>query len=808
MTCKRIVTLLILAALLGLPVTPSASVGSQANTYIVNSKDADPDANPGNGICATAGGKCTLVAAIQEANADGVNSIIHFAHSFSGTEFINGCSLPGLAADNTTIDASDQWDTTYDRPGVEIMGGPGDLLVIQSDWNTVRGILFGGTDNNGIHIQGGNFNVIGGSGTHQRNVFHSGRGVWVEWTATNNVITSNYFGTIDGEYVVSSTEGIRLHAGATNTTIEHNLISGHTSYGIYLLEADNNYVRDNIIGANAFKSAPLPNANSVTVYFGILNTIGPDNWIVGNTSHGVDLISADDNVVTGNTIGYCFYNLENGGDGIHLINAHNNQINANAVRCNDGNGVHVESSDGSIIQGNGIGGNGQDGVYIVDSPNTQIGGSGSNEGNSIGDNGANGVHLDGTGAHDISVAGNDIGLSIGAFDAGNHGHGVLVENGSYSNTIGGTGAGEGNWIAWNDRSGIYLSGSDTHANIVVGNVIGAPINWDWEAPNGHHGIGIYAGAHDNFIGVLGLGNTILSSGWSGIAIVNSDDNLVLCNHIGTDGADVNWGNSYYGVVVGGSGNGIGANEIAYNGTHNGTDNGQAGVLVDGASAIANTITTNSIHDNDGPGIELVNGGNHGLGAPTINQASCQGPVIGTSCAGCTVEIFSDNADEGRVYEGSTTADATTGAFSWSGMVNGPNVTATSTHPVGHTSSFATPFNVGTCNTAPTAAFTVNPDSGTTSTVFNFDASSSSDPEDPTSALQVRWDWENDNTYDTNWSTTKTATRTFPTAGLYTIRLQVQDTSGLTDATTRQVSVGGQQPTNYQVFLPLVVRQSP
>jgi len=56
-------------------------------------------------------------------------------------------------------------------------------------------------------------------------------------------------------------------------------------------------------------------------------------------------------------------------------------------------------------------------------------------------------------------------------------------------------------------------------------------------------------------------------------------------------------------VVGGTGNVITLNEIAYNDTHNGADSAEAGVYVGGAAALGNTISANSIHDNDGPGIE-------------------------------------------------------------------------------------------------------------------------------------------------------------------------------------------------------------
>ena len=80
----------------------------------------------------------------------------------------------------------------------------------------------------------------------------------------------------------------------------------------------------------------------------------------------------------------------------------------------------------------------------------------------------------------------------------------------------------------------------------------------------------------------------------------------------------------------------------------------------------------------------------------------------------------------------------------------------------------------------------------------FDASTSSDIEDSTQDLQVRWDWENDGTYDTGWNQGKVIGHKFPYNSLHTVRLEVKDTSGLTSSTTRQVS-----PCRW-LYLPLVI----
>ena len=92
------------------------------------------------------------------------------------------------------------------------------------------------------------------------------------------------------------------------------------------------------------------------------------------------------------------------------------------------------------------------------------------------------------------------------------------------------------------------------------------------------------------------------------------------------------------------------------------------------------------------------------------------------------------------------------------------------------------------NTAPTASFIISPTSGTTETTFNFDAGSSTDYEDETSALLVRWDWENDGVWDTDYRTIKTITHKFSLSGTHTIILEVKDTGDLTSTVTDTVNV--------------------
>ena len=105
-----------------------------------------------------------------------------------------------------------------------------------------------------------------------------------------------------------------------------------------------------------------------------------------------------------------------------------------------------------------------------------------------------------------------------------------------------------------------------------------------------------------------------------------------------------------------------------------------------------------------------------------------------------------------------------------------------------TNTLTKTITISTANTAPTASFTVNPASGTVNTVFNFNASGSNDNEDVTDVLQVRWDWNNDGIYDTNYNTTKTTTHQYTLEGTYTVKLEVKDSEGWTHSANKIVTV--------------------
>ena len=92
------------------------------------------------------------------------------------------------------------------------------------------------------------------------------------------------------------------------------------------------------------------------------------------------------------------------------------------------------------------------------------------------------------------------------------------------------------------------------------------------------------------------------------------------------------------------------------------------------------------------------------------------------------------------------------------------------------------------NTPPTATLSISPVVGLAGSTFTLDASGCTDAETASANLQVRWDWENDGTFDTLWSALKVRTPGYTAAGLHTARVEVRDEEGLTDAIERNLLI--------------------
>jgi len=210
------------------------------------------------------------------------------------------------------------------------------------------------------------------------------------------------------------------------------------------------------------------------------------------------------------------------------------------------------------------------------------------------------------------------------------------------------------------------------------------------------GISLREGAQNNVVGgdrafgagPLGQGN-LSSSNYVGIELKDIDTafNTIMGNIIGSDvdGLD-DLGNHETGIYVanGASHNTIGpGNIIAYN---------LEGIQIYKPNSLGNIITQNSIHANDLIGILLNGEGNAYSPPPSIVGFDIStGSIAVFSCANCEVEIFSDDNDQGKIYEGRGKANAAGILnFEKGASLSGPHLTATTTDKDGNTSGLSLP----------------------------------------------------------------------------------------------------------------------
>ena len=403
-------------------------------------------------------------------------------------------------------------------------------------------------------------------------------------------------------------------------------------------------------------------------------------------------------------------------------------------------GIVLETNGDNRIEGCFIGtstdglsdlGNTLDGVFISESSGNTIGGAVAGARNVISGNGDDGVDLDGSGSTDNRVIGNYIGTdATGAVDLGNSDYGVEIDNGASNNTVGGSGAGEGNVVSGNDDDGFHIDGSTTTGNTVLGNYIGTDVSGTADLGNSGDGVEIHQGASSNTIGgtTAGARNIISGNEGEGVLIEGSgtSGNTILGNYIGTDvNGTAALGNDSDGVniVLGASNNTVGGTTAGAGNVI--SENSGAGIEIDNPGTAGNAVLGNSIFSNGLLGIDLggdnVNandsgdedtGPNNLQNAPEITSAEIDlndDLVIqyevdsdpSHSAYPLTIEFFeSDAGGEGQLFLGTdtyTAADFASGVktinlgnvLSILGVTDKTNAeVATATDDNGNTSEFS------------------------------------------------------------------------------------------------------------------------
>ncbi len=419
----------------------------------------DPgDDIPGNGVCATAGGVCTLRAAIEESNALIGPNTIDFFGLILGDQ-INIDSELLINDDSTFIDADMDGDG---RPDIIIVGGNAGIVgfhVMSAD-NTIRG-----------------FNMLG---------FDAGGGTIAldDMGATGNLVVSNFIGTnFNGDAVaVQPNEfGIGIVNGASNnrigdgTALGRNIISGNET-GIFIPGSDDNQILGNYIGLNYDGDAP-----------------------VGNTQNGI-LLQATSLTLIGDGINERNVISGNGEEGILITGGGNNRIYGNYIGTNAAGNIPIKNSFSGIRLDGGSNGN------VVG--NGTAGGRNVISGNSI-----DGISINSSGSN--FILGNFIGLDDNGVNAiPNTRQGIQLENGAQNNQIGdGTMSGI-NVISGNGQHGIFFTGGTTQINVVEGNYIGTQFDGVSARGNGRDGIRIDTTSTIDSL----IANTIAYNGENGIEV--------------------------------------------------------------------------------------------------------------------------------------------------------------------------------------------------------------------------------------------------------------------------------------------------
>jgi CSLREA domain-containing protein len=250
-------------------ISRSAITPIPGRTFTVTSTSDSSDANRGNGVCADSQGRCTLRAAIQEADWLQGDDTIAFNIPSSGTPVIqlsSGLPLITSLRGTLTIDGYTQSGArvnsadalTNGRPGVEVRGNGSSRneygFYLTSGGNMIRGLAISNI-HTGIMLDGTN--------------------------ATLNLIAGNWIGFTAGGSNSGGSHGILVNIGANNNRIgtprlaDRNFV-GNWSAGVDVYGTGTEY---NVFQNNVF--CIRPDGGTAQCTTGIDHNFGPKNGLIG-----------------------------------------------------------------------------------------------------------------------------------------------------------------------------------------------------------------------------------------------------------------------------------------------------------------------------------------------------------------------------------------------------------------------------------------------------------------------------------------------------------------------------------------------
>ena len=244
--------------------------------------------------------------------------------------------------------------------------------------------------------------------------------------------------------------------------------------------------------ASGLKIAPAGGGSTVRGF--AINRFAENGILIGSVSGNE---GSSDNLVAGNFIGTNAAGTADQGNALHGVLIADQDATGNRIGG-------TTAADRNVISGNDSIG------VVIEGP------SGGPAAGTVGEN---------------VVEGNYIGTDLSGSSALGNGHyGVVIQDG-FDNTIGGTAPGAGNLISSN-RGGIRISNSTSTGNVVAGNLIGTNAAGGGALPNSQHGVDMAFTPPDNTIGGsgAGAGNTIANNGRSGVLVERTSSGVEISSN--------------------------------------------------------------------------------------------------------------------------------------------------------------------------------------------------------------------------------------------------------------------------------------
>jgi CSLREA domain-containing protein len=607
----RSVAAAFVAALIALACVLAVPALANAESFQVNSTADETDAVPGDEFCLTASGKCTLRAAIEEANSTAGEDRV----SFEREEVFDG-QITGTISLGTAL-----------PPIVHPIGIEGEC-VIDNLLRPCVGVDGPGTSEPALTIEGAEAEIFG--------LAITGAETGIEVVGSPRLrVLSNWLGVrLDGSPGGNGT-GILLGPGSENVRIgnegESNVFANNVGDGLDIHGADNVRVLGGYFGVGPDGTIPAPNGGKDIEIASLAGSGGVGNRIGTQLSPEAAATPACDggcNVISG--AGSSGIDLE--GDGGEEAPAASTTIVGNYVGLDRSGAVAVPNSG--------------DGVHVGTAARTVIGGPRASEANRFA--GGDSAVLAGPGAANLVVRGNAIGVDASGAPSLAPANGIVVNSeglpsaaaeaaitGNEIRLQGGVGIdqkGLGGWISGNRVSGastgISVTGeTEEHGNLIQGNRV-----------EGSGASGLLLESSFNEV----LGNTVLGSAAAGVLI---------------EGATLPFGFGVSGNVVGGN---AAPEENAIAGS------GGPAIEISNPENATNEVARNHGAGNGGLFIDLVaadpktepKGPNRGIEPPAIAATRFGASGVG-AVPGAKIRVFrkaSSAAGEVESFLGEASAD--------------------------------------------------------------------------------------------------------------------------------------------------------